>query len=239
MTILDNFRLDGKIALVTGASRGLGQSMAVGLAEAGADIAGLDRTPDCAETCDQVGALGRRFMNISLDLGDGLGRRPQRDRRQRRQEFGGPDILVNNAGIIRRTPALDFSEETGSRAADRSEGVFRLQAAAPVGAADAGRSSSRVDAVVSRRDSGCVLHRGEERRDGSPRDGERIRRRASTSTPSLPATWRPTIRRRCAPTPLASCDSRADPRRALGDPADSKAWWCSWLRPRPTISMVR
>ncbi len=54
MSILDKFRLDGKVALVTGASRGLGQAMAVGLAEAGADVAGLDRTPDCAETCDQV-----------------------------------------------------------------------------------------------------------------------------------------------------------------------------------------
>ena len=68
MTVLDLFRLDGKVALVTGASRGLGQGMAVGLAEAGADIAGLDRTPDCNETCVQVEALGRRYFNLSIDL---------------------------------------------------------------------------------------------------------------------------------------------------------------------------
>ncbi|MFN8448782.1 MAG: 2-dehydro-3-deoxy-D-gluconate 5-dehydrogenase KduD [Anaerolineae bacterium] len=111
MTILDNFRLDGKVALVTGASRGLGQAMALGLAEAGADIAGLDRTPDCADTCDQVSALGRRFLNISLDLNaasvDDLGATVAGVV----QELGRLDILVNNAGIIRRTPALEFSEE--------------------------------------------------------------------------------------------------------------------------------
>ena len=111
MSILETFRLDGKVALVTGASRGLGQAMALGLAEAGADIAGLDRTPDCAETCDQVQALGRRFLNISCDLYetpasglaavvDGIV-----------QELGRLDILINNAGIIRRAPALEFSEE--------------------------------------------------------------------------------------------------------------------------------
>ncbi len=111
MSILDNFRLDGKVALVTGASRGLGQAMALGLAEAGADIAGLDRTPDCADTCDQVSALGRRFLNISLDLNaasvDDLGATVAGVVR----ELGRLDILVNNAGIIRRTPALEFSEE--------------------------------------------------------------------------------------------------------------------------------
>jgi len=111
MNILESFNLSGKVALVTGANRGLGQAMAVGLAEAGADIAGLDRTPDCAETCAQVEALGRRFYTIQCDLRassvadlndtvagvvDALGRL---------------DILVNNAGIIRRAPALEFGEQ--------------------------------------------------------------------------------------------------------------------------------
>ena len=69
MSMLDSFRLDGRVALVTGASQGLGQAMAVGLAEAGADIAGLDRTLDCAETCDQVPALGRRFSGFARPSG--------------------------------------------------------------------------------------------------------------------------------------------------------------------------
>lgn len=111
MTILDAFRLDGKIALVTGASRGLGQAMAVGLAEAGADIAGLDRTPDCDETCDQVQAAGRRFLQISADLQTATLQDLAAIIKQVEGQLGAVDILINNAGIIRRTPALEFSEE--------------------------------------------------------------------------------------------------------------------------------
>lgn len=111
MGILDSFRLDGKVALVTGASRGLGQAMAVGLAEAGANIAVLDRTPDCNETCDLVKKAGRRFTTISCDLYStpvsGLGDVVKTVV----QELGQIDILVNNAGIIRRSPALEFSED--------------------------------------------------------------------------------------------------------------------------------
>ncbi len=111
MGILDSFRLDGKVALVTGASQGLGQAMAIGLAEAGADIAGLDRTPDCGETCAAVEALGRRFLNLErdflatsvADLSDTVD--------QVVSALGRLDILVNNAGTIRRGAALEFSEK--------------------------------------------------------------------------------------------------------------------------------
>ncbi len=61
--ILDNFRLDGRVALVTGASQGLGQSMAIGLAEAGADIVALDRNSS-EQTGHTVSGLGRRFKEI-------------------------------------------------------------------------------------------------------------------------------------------------------------------------------
>ncbi len=111
MTILDAFRLDGKIALVTGASRGLGQAMAVGLAEAGADIAGLDRTPDCDETCDLVQTAGRRFFQISADLQTATPQDLAAIIKQVEAQLGAVDILVNNAGIIRRAPALEFSED--------------------------------------------------------------------------------------------------------------------------------
>jgi 2-dehydro-3-deoxy-D-gluconate 5-dehydrogenase len=111
MSVLDSFKLQGKVALVTGASQGLGQAMAVGLAEAGADIAGLDRTPDCGETCAQVEALGRRFMSLSVDLLAASAGDLSRAVSQVVETLGRLDILVNNAGIIRRAPALEFSEE--------------------------------------------------------------------------------------------------------------------------------
>lgn len=110
MSILDSFRLDGRAALVTGASRGLGQAIAIGLAEAGADIAVLDRTPDCGETCQRVGELGRRFVNLTYDLIQTPVSEYPEIVGQVTAELGRLDILVNNAGIIRRTPALDFSE---------------------------------------------------------------------------------------------------------------------------------
>ncbi len=110
MSILDLFRLDGKVALVTGPGRGLGQGMAIGLAEAGADIAGLYRST-YKDTQAQVQALGRRFLAVQCDLAEAsvadLGAIVDRVV----QDLGRLDILVNNAGIIRRTPALEFSEQ--------------------------------------------------------------------------------------------------------------------------------
>ena len=110
MGILDLFQLDGKVALVTGAGRGLGQAMAVGLAEAGAGIAGLDIIP-LEETQAQVEALGRRFLPVQCDLREATAARLNEVVGQVAGEMGGLDILVNNAGIIRRAPALEFSEQ--------------------------------------------------------------------------------------------------------------------------------
>lgn len=111
MSILDSFRLDGKVALVTGAGRGLGQAMAVALAEAGADIVGMDRTPGREDTHNRVHSLGRRFTHITLDLDEATVPQLNETVASVVQDFGRLDILVNNAGIIRRTPALDFSED--------------------------------------------------------------------------------------------------------------------------------
>ncbi|EMM6761180.1 2-dehydro-3-deoxy-D-gluconate 5-dehydrogenase KduD [Pluralibacter gergoviae] len=105
--ILDAFSLAGKVAVVTGCNTGLGQGMAVGLAEAGCDIVGINRS-EPSETAAKVEALGRRFLSLSADLRstDGIPRLLE----QAVNEFGHIDILVNNAGLIRRQDALEFSE---------------------------------------------------------------------------------------------------------------------------------
>ena len=106
--IQEAFRLEGKVAIVTGCDTGLGQGMAVALAEAGCDVVGVNRKIP-HETAEKINALGRRFMAIQADLS-------QQDAltsivTQSVSAFGRIDILVNNAGTIRRQDALDFSEK--------------------------------------------------------------------------------------------------------------------------------
>ncbi|WP_313570463.1 2-dehydro-3-deoxy-D-gluconate 5-dehydrogenase KduD [Pantoea piersonii] len=106
--ILNAFNLEGKIALVTGCNTGLGQGMALGLAQAGCDIVGVNREVP-AETQQRVEALGRRFWSLQADL-----IRTEQVPRVVEQAIaaaGKIDILVNNAGIIRREDALSFSEQ--------------------------------------------------------------------------------------------------------------------------------
>ncbi len=106
--ILDSFNLEGKIAIVTGCNKGLGQGMALGLASAGCHVVGVNRS-EPTETKAQVEALGRRFLDVRADL------MAQDDIPsiidQAVTEFGKVDILVNNAGIIRRNDALEFTEK--------------------------------------------------------------------------------------------------------------------------------
>jgi 2-deoxy-D-gluconate 3-dehydrogenase len=106
--ILDRFQLNGKVAVVTGASRGLGQAMALALAEAGADVMAAD-VIDGAETRDQVRKLGRKCAVLKIDLC--AAGAPERIVRETMAALGRLDILVNNAGIIRRAPFLEFSEK--------------------------------------------------------------------------------------------------------------------------------
>jgi 2-deoxy-D-gluconate 3-dehydrogenase len=106
-SILDSFKLDGKTALVTGASRGLGQAMAIGLAEAGADIAAV-ATRSADETEARVSALGRTCVKVAADLGDR--KAIARAFAEAKQAFPRLDILVNCAGIIRRNDFVQFSE---------------------------------------------------------------------------------------------------------------------------------
>ncbi len=108
--ILDSFRLDGKVALVTGAGRGLGQAMAIALAEAGADIAGLDIL-SMDETSSKVQALKKRFLPVSFNLLEAHSEDVQKVIDEVVTGLGSLDILVNNAGIIRRAPVLEFTEK--------------------------------------------------------------------------------------------------------------------------------
>ena len=108
--ILDLFKLDNKVALVTGAGRGLGQAMAIALAEAGADVAGLDVLP-LDETAARVQALGRRFLPLSTNLLEAHADDMTKVIEQVVTGLGSLDILINNAGIIRRAPVLEFSEK--------------------------------------------------------------------------------------------------------------------------------
>ncbi len=109
MTILNSFNLTGKVALVTGVGRGLGHGMAVALAEAGADIAGLYLN-DCAAVETAVTNLDRRFLPIQIDLESATAADLNQQVARIQSELGRLDILVNNAGIIRRATAVDYSE---------------------------------------------------------------------------------------------------------------------------------
>jgi 2-deoxy-D-gluconate 3-dehydrogenase len=106
--ILDQFRLDGKTALVTGASAGLGAAMAIALAEAGADVIchGNSRSPQ--QTCEQVKKAGRRGATIQADLSQpGVAE----ELFEKAQQIAHVDIVVNNAGTIRRAKAVDYSDQ--------------------------------------------------------------------------------------------------------------------------------
>jgi len=105
-SILDQFKLDGKVAVVTGAARGLGQGMALALAEAGADIVAVDILP-ADDTVKQIKALGRKAVAIVGNLGDRAA--IPNVISDAKKHFASLDILVNCAGIIRRADFLDFS----------------------------------------------------------------------------------------------------------------------------------
>ena len=105
--ILDSFRIDGQVAVITGGTKGLGGSISLALAEAGADIVLVSRKPN-AELESQIKKLGRRCKHIAADL----------TKREHARSvipeavnaMGDVNILVNNAGIIRRSPATDYQE---------------------------------------------------------------------------------------------------------------------------------
>jgi 2-deoxy-D-gluconate 3-dehydrogenase len=109
--ILDQFRLDGKTALVTGAKRGIGKAMAIALAEAGADIVGVSATLESSgsEVGQEVTALGRKFKAYACDFADRTAL--YAFIAQVKQDVPVIDILVNNAGTILRKPAVEHPDK--------------------------------------------------------------------------------------------------------------------------------
>jgi 2-dehydro-3-deoxy-D-gluconate 5-dehydrogenase len=107
-SILDSFKLNGKTAIVTGAARGLGQGMSLGLAQAGADVVAVDILP-AEDTKKQVEAMGRKAMTVAANLGDRASIAGVVE--QAKKLTGHVDILVNCAGIIRREDFVKFSEK--------------------------------------------------------------------------------------------------------------------------------
>lgn len=115
--ILDKMSLSGKIAVVTGASRGLGKAMALGLAEAGADLVLVSRgMPQLREVAREIHGLGRRALPISADISNLEDVNAMVGKAM--SEFGRIDILVNNAGATVRMPSESFTEEAWDKVMD-------------------------------------------------------------------------------------------------------------------------
>ncbi len=106
---MDFFSLKGKVAVVTGANTGIGQALAYGLAEAGADLFIITHNNNWAETRELIEGLGRRveFFQADLTKNDEI----QASIDEAVKQYGKIDILVNNAGTIRRAPLLEYKEE--------------------------------------------------------------------------------------------------------------------------------
>jgi 2-deoxy-D-gluconate 3-dehydrogenase len=142
---MPNFSLEGRVALITGANTGLGQGIAVALAQAGADIVAVSRS-GTADTERMVVATGRRFHSIHADL-----ERSNESARivaQAVEAAGHVDILVNNAGIIRRNDALVFTEADWDAALDVNlKTPFFLSQAAAQSMLKAGRGGKIINIV--------------------------------------------------------------------------------------------
>jgi 2-deoxy-D-gluconate 3-dehydrogenase len=145
--ILEQFRLDGKVALVTGTSRGLGQGAAVALAQAGADVALLDRS-DPSATAERVTALGRRVHVVRRDLATATAKDLDSAVQEAEDALGAVDVLVNNAGTIRRAPAAEHpAADWDAVLAVNLDAVFHLSQAA--GRRMLARGSGRIINVAS------------------------------------------------------------------------------------------
>ena len=190
--LLNKFDLKGRVAIVTGASRGLGAGMAIGLAEAGADLVVVASSARLQETVDKIKALGRRCIGVQADLIDTKVIPTIIDATLK--EYGRLDILINSAGIIRRAPALEFSEKDWDEVVQiNQKAVFFLcQAAAREMAKQKKGKIVNIASLLSSRAASSFRPTPLQNRrlPASPRRlPTNGRRWASMSTPSPPATW--------------------------------------------------
>ncbi len=165
--ILSAFSLEGKVAVVTGCDTGLGQGMALGLAQAGCDIVGINIV-EPTETIEQVTALGRRFLSLTADLRKIDGIPALLDRAV--AEFGHIDILVNNA-VERKGLGRCHEPEYQERilhVSGSGETLYRARQWRQ-------DYQYRVNALLPGRDPCAFLYRIKKRRDGCDAiDGERM-----------------------------------------------------------------
>ena len=148
--MLDAFKLDGKTAIVTGAGRGLGAAIAVGLAQAGADVVISARTEsELAEVAQQIQPCGRRAVSVPLDL---AADEPSRLVDAAVEAFGRVDIVVNNVGGAMPKPFLDTRVKDLERAFSFNVGTAHALslAAVPVMLANGGGSIINVTSSMGR-----------------------------------------------------------------------------------------
>ena len=140
------FSLEGKVAVVTGGTSGIGRALSLGLADAGADvIATARRQQQVDETAEEIETRGRKTLRVASDVGD----RASLEKLLAAvlEKFGRVDILVNCAGIIKRTPTLDLPEEEWTNILNTNlTGTLR---ACQVSACDAGRGYGRIINIAS------------------------------------------------------------------------------------------
>jgi 2-dehydro-3-deoxy-D-gluconate 5-dehydrogenase len=142
--ILDQFKLHDRVALVTGASTGLGAAIAIALAEAGAQVASHGYTRSPASTCDRITSAGGVAHAITGDLAKA--ETAKNLITQTLDRFGRIEILINNAGTIRRAPAVDYSDDDWTAVIEVNlSSVFRLSQLAGKHMIESGRGGKIVN----------------------------------------------------------------------------------------------
>ena len=237
--ILDQFKLDGKVAIVTGAGRGIGQAYAIGLAEAGADVAIVD-VIDMDETIAAIEKLGRKTIGIKADLSKGEKEAPKIVAKVVKT-FKKVDILVNNAGIIRREPFAEHSAKNWNDViAINLSTPFFLSQAVVRQMQKQGKGGKIINIASMLSFQGGILVPGYAASKGGIKSLTMLmatssRRTASASTRSPRATSRRRTPRRSVRTRSATRRSSTASPQAAGAPrTTSRASACSSPRRRRT-----
>ena len=205
MHVLDQFKLEGKIALVTGCRRGIGKAMALALAEAGADIIGvsasLEKTGSQVER--EVRALGREFRGYACDFSNR--KALYAFIKQVQADFPTIDILVNNAGTILRKPAVEYPDEYWDKVIEVNlNAQFILSREIGKRMVERGQGKIIFTASLLSFQGGILVPGYAASKGGVGQLAKALamngRGKVSTSTPSYPVISAPTTRRLCETT---------------------------------------